>query len=42
MMDLLNKLLKFNPYLRYSADESVNHSVFDKIRDKENEKQSVA
>ena len=42
MMDLLNKILKFNPFLRYSAHESLNHPVFDKIRDRESEFESKA
>jgi hypothetical protein len=35
---LLKKVIKFNPYFRYSAQECINLQVFDDIRDAELEK----
>ena len=36
-IDLLNKVLVFNPYFRLSVDEALAHSFFKKIRKPEKE-----
>ena len=36
MMDLLNRILKFNPFFRPSAFEAIQNPIFDKIRDQNN------
>ena len=34
-LHLLKKMLEFNPYFRYSAEECLNHPYFEDIRNKE-------
>ncbi len=36
-IDLLNKMLKFNPRQRVTIDEAINHAFFSKVRDKSKE-----
>lgn len=36
-LDLLNKILVFNPYFRISVDEALAHPFFKKIRKSEKE-----
>lgn len=36
-MDLLNKILVFNPYFRLSVDEALNHPFFKKVKKIEKE-----
>lgn len=36
-IDLLNKILVFNPYFRLSVDEALNHPFFKKVRKPEKE-----
>jgi mitogen-activated protein kinase 1/3 len=31
-IDLLHKILVFNPYFRISLKDAINHPVFDKVR----------
>ena len=38
LIDLLNKLLQFNPAKRLTAQEALDHPVFKKIRNKDQEK----
>lgn len=40
MMQLLDKILQFNPYFRPSAFECLSDNVFDEVRDMNNELQS--
>lgn len=39
-IDLLNKMLVFNPYFRISVDEALAHPFFKKVR--KNEKEVIA
>lgn len=34
-IDLLNKMLQFNPFFRISIEEALQHPVFQKIRNKD-------
>jgi len=36
-LDLLNKILVFNPYFRISVDEALNHPFFKKVKKAEKE-----
>lgn len=36
-LDLLNKMLVFNPYFRVSVDEALNHPFFRKVKKVEKE-----
>lgn len=36
-IDLLNKMLQFNPYFRITIDEALNHPIFAKVRNPEKE-----
>ena len=40
MMEMLDNILQINPYFRPSAYECLQDSVFDDVRDKNNELQS--
>ena len=31
-IDILNKMLQFNPYFRISVDEALNHPFFSKVK----------
>ena len=37
LLDILEKMLEFNPMLRPTAGELLKESIFDSIREKENE-----
>ena len=39
-IDLLNKMLQFNPYFRITIDEALDHPMFSKIRKQEKEVKS--
>lgn len=39
-IDLLNRILVFNPYFRITVDEALTHPFFKKIRKQEKEKGS--
>ena len=41
-IDLLNRVLVFNPYFRLSVDEALNHPFFKKVRKAEKEVNAVA
>lgn len=36
-LDLLNRMLQFNPYFRISVDEAITHPFFKKVRKTEKE-----
>lgn len=39
-IDLLNRILVFNPYFRLSVEEALNHPFFKKVRKNEKESKS--
>lgn len=39
-VDLLNRMLQFNPYFRISVDEALNHPFFTRVRKPHKEKES--
>ena len=39
-VDLLNRMLQFNPYFRISVDEALEHPFFTRVRKAHKEKQS--
>jgi len=41
-IDLLNRVLIFNPYFRISVDEALNHPFFKKVRKSEKEVNAAA
>ena len=41
-IDLLNKMLQFNPYLRISVDDALNHPFFTKVKKPHKEKTAEA
>lgn len=39
-VDLLNRMLQFNPYFRISVDEALNHPFFTRVRKPHKERES--
>ena len=39
-VDLLNRMLQFNPYFRISVDEALNHAFFTRVRKAHKERES--